>query len=32
VANVPQADVEAVLSAMDKEVHGMMATAAKLKS
>ena len=32
VANVPQAQVEAVLAAMDKEVHGMMATAAKLKS
>jgi hypothetical protein len=32
VANVPPADVEAVLSAMDREVHGMMATAAKLKS
>jgi hypothetical protein len=30
-ANVPQADVEAVLGAMDKEVHGMMATAARLK-
>jgi hypothetical protein len=30
-ANVPQADVDAALAAMDKEVHGMMATAAKLK-
>jgi len=31
-ANVPQADVEGALTAMDKEVHALMATAAKLKT
>jgi len=30
--NVPQADVEASLGTMDKEVHTLMATAARLKS